>query len=270
LPHRGERLQRLRTQPQLSAQLATNERGLTCRAPRCTDTCLNDEALAGSDTYGEFSDAAKQAVYEAISLRRDIRHFRPELDVDAAVLERILAAAHRAPSVGLSQPWGFVVVRHRAVRMRIRENFLICREREAARYEPARRAAYLAHRLEGILEAPLNICVAVDLRERAAESILGTTVQPESIRASACCAVQNLWLAARAEGIGVGWVSIVEPDVLRSELALPRGVDPVAYLCVGHPRAFRSTPMLEETGWGQRRMLSDVIHADGTWVDAGR
>lgn len=222
------------------------------------DVFLEPEALV------EFDGPAKRAVYDAIQLRRDVRHFQPEREVSQAVLERILAAAHAAPSVGLSQPWGFVLVRSRAVRERIRASFLRCREREAARFSAERRQAYLSHKLEGILEAPLNLCVAVDLRARA-EAVLGTTIQPETLRASACCAVQNLWLAARAEGIGVGWVSIVEPAVLREELTLPEGVEPVAYLCIGHPRAFRERPMLEETGWSKRASLASVIHADGTW-----
>jgi nicotinate-nucleotide--dimethylbenzimidazole phosphoribosyltransferase len=220
---------------------------------------LEPEAIAA------FPDEAREALYKVIALRRDVRHFRPD-EVDPAVLERILGAAHRAPSVGLSQPWGFVVVRERGQRSRIRESFLRCREAESVRFPPGRRDAYLAHKLEGILEAPLNLCVAVDLRDREG-AILGTTAQPEAVRASACCAVENLWLAARAEGIGVGWVSIVEPQVLRSELALPAGVEPIAYLCVGHPVAFRERPMLEETGWGSRRPLASAVHADGRWED---
>jgi 5,6-dimethylbenzimidazole synthase len=214
----------------------------------------------------ELEPGEKHAVYALMKLRRDVRHFQPDREVSEHALQRILEAAHAAPSVGLSEPWGFVLVRSRAVRERIRENFLRCRAREAARFSPERRAAYLAHQLEGILEAPLNLCVAVDLRPRA-EPVLGTTAQPETLRASACCAVQNLWLAARAEGIGVGWVSIVEPAVLRAELSLPEGVEPVAYLCVGHARAFRERPMLEETGWGRRRPLESVVHADGVWRD---
>src|SRR5205823_11661567 len=129
-----------------------------------------------------------------------------------------------------------------------------------------RRQAYLSHKLEGILEAPINVCVAVDLRDRD-EAILGTTAQPEAVRASACCAVQNLWLAARAEGIGVGWVSIVEPAVLRSVLALPAGVEPIAYLCLGHPLAFRDRPLLEETRWRPRRPLAEVVHAQDRWTE---
>lgn len=210
---------------------------------------------------------ARNAIYDVIRLRRDVRHFQPGAQVSDAVLRRILAAAHAAPSVGLSQPWGFVLVRSPTVRERIRASFLRCRALEADRFSPERREAYLRHRLEGILESALNVCVAVDLRSRA-QPILGTTVQPETLRASACCAVQNLWLAARAEGIGVGWVSIVEPQVLRTELALPDGVDPVAYLCVGHPCAFRERPMLEETGWSSRRPLASVVHEDGVWNDA--
>jgi 5,6-dimethylbenzimidazole synthase len=230
-------------------------------------SALDDEQpYLQPEAIGEFSTSAKEAIYECIALRRDIRHFRADAEVDQKTLLRILGAAHRAPSVGLSQPWGFVVVRDYAVRTRIRASFLHARAVEAARYEPERRAAYLAHRLEGILEAPINLCVAVDLREPA-EAILGTTFQRETLRASACCAVQNLWLAARAEGIGVGWVSIVEPAVLRAECGLPTGVEPVAYLCIGHPVAFRSRPMLEETTWGARRKLEDVLHVDGMWRD---
>ncbi|HEY2516088.1 MAG TPA: nicotinate-nucleotide--dimethylbenzimidazole phosphoribosyltransferase [Polyangiaceae bacterium] len=225
------------------------------------------DAVLVPQAIARFSEEARRAVYEVIALRRDVRHFRPGEDVDEATLERILAAAHQAPSVGFSQPWGFVVVRDGEVRARIRASFLRCREAEAARFSPERRAKYLSYRLEGIADAPLNLCVAVDLRSRG-EAILGTTAQPEAVRASACCAVQNLWLAARAEGIGVGWVSIVEPAVLRRELALPAGVEPIAYLCIGHPLAFRERPMLEEGGWLPRRPLAEVIHRESKWIDA--
>ncbi len=212
-----------------------------------------------------FADAARHAVYEVIRTRRDIRHFAPDRPVASDVLGRILDAAHHAPSVGFSQPWGFVLVHDRAQRARIRESFLACRAREAERFAPERREKYLALRLEGIVDSALNLCVTVDLRPRG-EAVLGTVTQPEAIRFSACCAVQNLWLAARAEGIGVGWVSIVDPALLHAELALPAGVEPLAYLCVGHPVAFRSHPMLEEVGWRERRALADVVH-EGRWRD---
>ena len=208
-----------------------------------------------------FSEQARRAVYDVIALRRDVRHFVPDQSVDEETLRRVLGAAHLAPSVGFSQPWGFVVVRDVERRRRIRESFLRCREAESVRFPTEKREAYLAYRLEGILDSPVNICVAVDLRPRD-EAILGTTAQPEAVRASACCAVQNLWLAARAEGLGVGWVSIVEPEVLRRELDLPAGVEPIAYLCVGRPVAFRQRPMLEELGWKPRRSLDEAVHAE--------
>ena len=224
-------------------------------------------SLLEPEVIAAFSEDARRAVYDCISLRRDIRHFQRGVDIEPAVLDRILAAAHQAPSVGFSQPWGFVVVRDGDTRERVRSSFLRCREAEASRFPARRRAAYLAHQLEGICEASLNVCVAVDLRDRG-EAILGTTVQPEAVRASACCAVQNLWLAARAEGIGVGWVSIVEPAVLRRELALPAGVEPIAYLCLGHPIAFRRRPMLEETGWHAAVSIAEAVHWDGRWREA--
>ena len=195
-----------------------------------------------------------------------MRHFRPDVDVEPAVVERILGAAHQAPSVGFSQPWGFVVIRDRAVRGRD-PGELSSLSRGGSRAIPGGKARRLSrHKLEGILEAPLNVCVAVHLRPQA-EAILGTTVQPEAVRASVSCAVQNLWLAARAEGIGVGWVSIVEPAVLRAALALPPGVEPIAYLCVGHPVAFRERPMLEESGWRARTPLLQVVHPNNQWED---
>jgi 5,6-dimethylbenzimidazole synthase len=213
----------------------------------------------------EFDTTARAAVYAAIARRRDIRSFRADVPVDPAVLERILAAAHQAPSVGLSQPWDFVLVRDPERRGRIRASFLRCREREAAQFPPARREKYLSYRLEGILESAVNVCVTVDLRPRE-EAVLGATVQPDALRWSTCCAVQNFWLAARVEGVGVGWVSILEPAVLRSELCLPGGVEPVAYLCVGYPTEFRERPLLEETGWRHRRALNDAVHLE-RWRD---
>ena len=226
----------------------------------------DDRPYLVPESLTAFGESARRAVYEVIALRRDVRHFEPGRPLDAEVLRRILGAAHLAPSVGFSQPWGFVLVRDEEQRGRIRDSFLRCRAAEAARFPEGRREQYLQNRLEGILEASINVCVAVDLRLRG-EAILGTTIQPEAVRASASCAVQNLWLAARAEGIGVGWVSLVEPAVLRAELGLPPGVEPVAYLCLGHPVAFRARPLLEETGWRARVPLDDAIHEAGAWHD---
>jgi 5,6-dimethylbenzimidazole synthase len=212
-------------------------------------------------TSSDFSETERDAIYRVIQLRRDIRCFDASTPLPATVLWRILGAAHHAPSVGYSQPWDFVLVRDRGRRERIRDNFLRCREAEAERFSPARRSKYLSFRLEGILESDLNICVTVDTRP-GNEPILGTTVQLETLRWSACCAVENLWLAARAEGVGVGWVSILSPAFLRTELALPDGVELLAYLCVGYPMSFGDRPMLEETGWKERRPLTSVIHEE--------
>ncbi len=214
---------------------------------------MSDAAILRPEEVTRFGDDARRAVYEAIELRRDVRHFEEGAELDEATLERILGAAHRAPSVGFSQPWGFVVVRDADARRAIRESFLRCRDAEAARYPEERRQQYLSYRLEGIVESALNVCVAVDLRPRD-EAVLGTTVQPESVRASACCAVQNLWLAARAEGVGVGWVSIVEPAVLRAELALPAGVEPIAFTPLGYA-ADRPRPKV-------RRPLSALVRKE--------
>jgi nicotinate-nucleotide--dimethylbenzimidazole phosphoribosyltransferase len=210
---------------------------------------------------GDLGENVREALHLVIQKRRDIRLFRAGLPIPDEVLRRILDAAHHAPSVGYSQPWDFIVVRDLDRRARIRENFLQCRAAEAARYPSPRREQYLAYRLEGIVDSSLNLCVTVDLRPTD-EQTLGTIAQPEALRWSACCAVQNLWLAARAEGVGVGWVSIVEPSVLRKELNLPAGIEPVAYLCVGYPVEFRDRPMLEESGWRGRRALDDVIHEE--------
>jgi 5,6-dimethylbenzimidazole synthase len=214
-------------------------------------------------------DAASRAIfYEIVDRRRDVRAFQPGRSVPLDVLERILRAAHQAPSVGYSQPWDFIVVRDRAVRRRIRESFLQSRELEAARYSGERRAKYLGYQLEGIEDSALNICVTVDLRNTD-EPVLGTTMQPETLRSSTCCAIQNLWLAARAENLGVGWVSILDPAVVRAELGFPDGVELVAYLCVGYAVEFRDRPMLEETGWRPRRPLEEAWH-EGRYGCLGR
>jgi len=130
--------------------------------------------ITTAEAIERFSDGSRQAVYDVIALRRDVRHFNPDEHLDDTILTRILGAAHLAPSVGFSQPWGFIVVRDRPIRERVRESFLRCRQAESSRYPAERRDAYLAHRLEGILEASLNVCVVVDLRDRD-EAILGTT-----------------------------------------------------------------------------------------------
>lgn len=218
--------------------------------------------------FEAFPANARGVIRELFKRRRDVRHFDPGRELPAATLQVILEAAHAAPSVGLSQPWRFILTRDRQRRARIRDNFLACRAREADRFSGSRKERYLALKLEGIMEAPLNICVAADLREHD-EATLGTIVQPDTLRASVVCAVQNLWLAARAEGVGVGWVSIVEPNVLCEEFALPTGIEPIAYLCVGYPSRSYRRPMLEEEGWKTGVPLADVLFEE-SWREAPR
>ncbi|MDQ3556538.1 MAG: 5,6-dimethylbenzimidazole synthase, partial [Gemmatimonadota bacterium] len=215
---------------------------------------------------GRFGDAARRAVYDVIARRRDIRNFRPDPLPDATLL-RILDAAHRAGSVGLMQPWDFVLVRSPALRERVYELFRRADERAAERFRDDRRATYGALKLQGILDAPLSVCVTCDTR-RGGPHVLGRDTIPETDVYSTCLAVQNFWLAARAEGVGVGWVSIVDPAELAAALGLPDGVIPVAFLCVGFPVEWARTPMLEATGWRTRAPLAERVHFDG-WGETG-
>jgi nicotinate-nucleotide--dimethylbenzimidazole phosphoribosyltransferase len=209
---------------------------------------------------GEFPAAAKQAVYDVIALRRDIRNFRPD-PVPEPALRRILEAAHRAGSVGLMQPWDFVILRSPARRATIYDLFRRATERAARHYEGDQRATYASLKLQGILDAPLCVCVTCD-SARGGPHVLGRDSIPETDRYSTCLAVENLWLAARAEGIGVGWMSIVDNTDLAQALALPPAVIPIAFLCIGYPVEFSSAPMLEATGWRQRLRLDSLVHEE--------
>jgi len=208
-----------------------------------------------------FSEDEKAGVYRAIYERRDVRsHFLPT-PVPQDVLTRVLEAAHHAPSVGFMQPWDFILVRDAAVKEAVRENFRSANERAAGMYDGEKKALYGALKLAGISEAPLNICVTCD-RRRERGSGLGRQSDPATDLYSTVCAVQNLWLAARAESLGVGWVSILDTDALRQTLQIPEGVTPVAYLCVGYVSEFGDQPDLEKKGWEQRESLGNLLHID--------
>jgi 5,6-dimethylbenzimidazole synthase len=202
----------------------------------------------------------RRGVYEAIVRRRDMRSFRPD-PVPRETLGRILAAAHHAGSVGFMQPWNFIVIEDRDARRAIRAHVEAERLRAAEAFEGERRAQYLSYKLEGILDAPLNICVTCD-RERGGPAVIGRNTVRDTDLYSTCAAVQNLWLAARAEGIGVGWVSILEPDELRRILGIPAHIVPVAYLCVGAVDAFPDRPMFETTKWRARLPLAELVYVD--------
>ncbi len=202
-----------------------------------------------------FSERERAAVWRAIRERRDIRRFRPD-PIPHELVERLLAAAHQAPSVGLMQPWRFVVVERADTKAAMQA--LVERERlvQAPRFD-ARAREFLQLKLEGIREAPVSVCVACD--RQPGREVLGRHTIRDTDLYSTCLAIENLWLAARAEGIGVGWVSLFRPDDVRALLGLPASVVPVAWLCVGYPDERPSRPRLEEKGWGGRTEVASAI-----------
>jgi 5,6-dimethylbenzimidazole synthase len=208
-----------------------------------------------------FDQGERQAVYRAIRERRDVRRgFLPESMPDD-LLGKLLEAAHNAPSVGLMQPWRFIVVRDLGVRRAIHKIFLDANQQALSGYEGERQQSYAGMKLEGILEAPQNLCIVCDPQSSQGHQ-LGRRTMPETAIYSAVCAVQNLWLAARAEGIGVGWVSILEPSLLREALKIPEHITPVAYLCLGYVEKFAGEPDLERAGWEKRTPLQSVVSVD--------
>ncbi|MDK1373113.1 MULTISPECIES: 5,6-dimethylbenzimidazole synthase [unclassified Sinorhizobium] len=205
-----------------------------------------------------FSPDERAAVYRAIETRRDVRdEFLPDPLPDDLVA-RLLGAAHRAPSVGFMQPWNFVVVRQKETREKVWKAFERANEEAALMFSGDRQAQYRSLKLEGIRKAPLSICVTCD-RTRGGALVLGRTHNPQMDVYSTVCAVQNLWLAARAEGVGVGWVSIFHEQEIKSILGVPEHVEIVAWLCVGFVDRLYQQPELAVKGWRQRLPLEDLV-----------
>lgn len=205
-----------------------------------------------------FSQAEREAVYRAIYERRDVRGEFLERELPRDVILRILSAAHHAPSVGFMQPWNFILIRDRDARARVAAAFERAAQAEEQSIAEEKRALYRGLKLEGILKAPLNICVTCD-RSRFGATGLGRTQQPETDLFSTACAVQNLWLAARTEGVGVGWVSILRQEDLRAILGVPETIVIVAYLCVGYIESAYARPELEVRRWAARLPLEQLI-----------
>jgi 5,6-dimethylbenzimidazole synthase len=200
-------------------------------------------------------------LYDVINRRRDVRGQFNGAPVDEDLLLRILTAAHAAPSVGLSQPWDFVLVRDEALRRAFREHVQQERAVFTASLTPAEAETFSRIRIEGILEASLGIVVTYD-PERGSPAVLGRHAIADAGLYSTCLAIQNLWLAATAEDLGVGWVSFYREDFLRGLLHIPATVRPVAWLCVGPVTHLESVPDLERLGWRSRRPLAEAIHTD--------
>jgi len=208
-----------------------------------------------------YSEAEKATVYRVIRERRDVRSGYLPAPVDDATLHRLLSAAHQGPSVGFMQPWRFIVVRDSSVRVAVHDNFLRANTEAARACGGDRRELYAQLRLEGLLSAPQHLCVVCESDSERGHG-LGRHSMPETPAYSVACAIQNLWLAARAEGIGVGWVSILDPLTLRCLLKIPEKVRLVAYLCLGYVEQFADVPDLERAGWEHRADLASLVKAD--------
>lgn len=211
----------------------------------------------------QISEQERQAVYKTIYARRDVRgEFKPDL-IPEEILQRILQAAHNAPSVGFMQPWDFVLVREQETKQKIKDGFQLAHTKAEEMFDVERQEVYKKLKLEGIMESPVGICITCD-RSRTGPVVIGRTENKEMDLYSSVCAVQNLWLAARAENIGVGWVSIINHDALRAALNIPAEITPIAYLCLGYVHKFHEKPELEKAGWLPRMPLEDVVH-EGQW-----
>jgi 5,6-dimethylbenzimidazole synthase len=216
-----------------------------------------------------YSETEQAAIYKVIAERRDMRHFLPT-PIAPEILSKILAAAHHAPSVGLMQPWRFIRITDFSLRKAIHK--LVDEERIKTSQaigeleNTARMSEFLRLKVEGILECgELLIASLCDKRE---QHVFGRRTLPEMDVASVSCAIQNMWLAARAEGLGMGWVSIFVPEKLADLLNIPPDAKPIAVLCLGHVESFYKAPMLVETGWALEKPLSEMLMENGwqnTW-----
>jgi nicotinate-nucleotide--dimethylbenzimidazole phosphoribosyltransferase len=221
----------------------------------------NDDGLPLLIEDGTFDDDARLTLRRVIEARRDVRRRFLPTPVPDDVLDRVLQAAHMAPSVGLSQPWDFLILTDTSVRAQVAAHVEEERLRFAASLPAARARTFDNLKIEAIRESPMNLVVTSTL-ERGGAHVLGRFTQPEMAHYSTCLAIENLWLTARAEGLGVGWVSFYRPPVLSAILGLPSHVVPIAYLCIGYVAEFDPAPELALRGWAKPRPLSWAVHRD--------
>jgi 5,6-dimethylbenzimidazole synthase len=228
---------------------------------RRADGVASVSAPAAPGPY--FSAAERASFHRLVEARRDMRHFTPGAVVAEAVLQRLLAAAHHAPSVGLMQPWRFVRVREPGVRARVAA--IVERERDATALALGERAGeFLRLKVEGVRECAELLVVALAPDDG---TVFGRRTMPRDMAlCSLACSVQNLWLAARADNLGLGWVSMFEPAALAEALGMPAGAEPVGVLCLGPVDRFYDAPMLEIERWRQGRPLAEMLMTD-RWAD---
>ena len=256
----------IRLATQVMAETATFEDARITPAghppARVPDRLSEDVSPVASD----FSEPERNAVYRVIEARRDIRVFLPD-PIPAAVMARILRAGHLAPSVGFMQPWNFIVVQNRDTLQRIYRAVDRERLRAADNYRGLQKEHYLRLKVEGLLQAPVTLCVTLDPR-RGGPHVLGRNTIPETDLMSVACAIENIWLAARAEGVAVGWVSMYQKDDIREILGIPESIDPVALLSLGYTPHFPDEPGLQRAGWARRLPLADVVFRE-RWGESG-
>ncbi|WP_199616027.1 5,6-dimethylbenzimidazole synthase [Paenibacillus alkalitolerans] len=223
--------------------------------------------MTGTEQKHGFTESERAAVYKAIETRRDIRRFRQD-PVPDEVLYRLLRAAHSAPSVGFMQPWNFIVITSEETKRKLKQ--AADKERRALmiHYEDEKAERFSKLKIEGLEEAPITVCVTLD-PTRGGPHVLGRNSIPETDLASVSCAIQNLWLAARAEGVAVGWVSFYKKQDVRQILNIPPHIDPVALLSLGYTDEFPDAPILEQAGWRKRISLDELIFKEvwGTLPD---
>lgn len=208
-----------------------------------------------------FDEATVSALQEIILHRRDVRGNRfLSTPLDESVIDQLLMAALNAPSVGFSQPWEFVLIRDQAVKQQVRDSFQEENAKALPQFAEEKQPEYVRLKLEGIMEAPLNIAVFYKPSDKP---VLGQTAMPEAGLYSVVCAVQNMWLMARALNIGVGWVSILDAEKVKQILHAPADNKLVAYLCVGYTNGFYTQPELEILQWEKRKMKEAVVFKEG-------
>ncbi|MCK1985472.1 MULTISPECIES: 5,6-dimethylbenzimidazole synthase [Peribacillus] len=207
-----------------------------------------------------FTNEEQAAVYKAIYNRRDIRSFLPK-PISKDILRRILDAAHHAPSVGFMQPWSFIVISSQETKNSLAWAADKERRALAIHYEGGKENKFLSLKVEGLKEAPYTICVTCD-PTRGGSHVLGRNSIPETDILSTACAIQNMWLAACAEGLAMGWVSFYKKNDIRDILEIPPHIEPVALLSIGYTDQYPDKPILELANWEKRRLMDELIFED--------